>query len=149
MSGLDDLSVKDEDQKADNPFSLPRLNWGGPVEPDGEFVLPVGTVTLLLADVEGSTRRWEEDPSAMATARAELRDLAGELIGSHNGVRPLDQGEGDSFLGAFSRPSEAVACAVEIQRKTPVPLRIGIHVGEVYRTEEGNYVGPRSTGPLV
>ncbi|HLF70168.1 MAG TPA: LuxR family transcriptional regulator, partial [Actinomycetota bacterium] len=112
------------------------------MEPDGEFVLPVGTVTLLLADVEGSTRRWEEDRVSMATASSELRDLADELIGRHNGVRPLDQGEGDSFVGAFARPSEAVACALDIQQKASLPLRIGIHVGEVQRTEEGNYIGP-------
>lgn len=143
MSALDDLGVKREQQGADNHVNLfPRLNWGEPVDPDGEFVLPVGTVTLLLADVEGSTRRWEEDPSAMAVAREELRNLATEQIGRHNGVLPLDQGEGDSFVGAFAKPSEAVACAVDIQRQASLPLRIGIHVGEVHRTEEGNYVGP-------
>ena len=120
----------------------PRLNWGDRVEPDGEFLLPVGTVTLLLADVEGSTRRWQDDEAAMAKAMAELRDLVGEIIGRHHGVRPLDQGEGDSFFAAFARPSEAVACALDIQRSAELPLRIGIHVGEAQRTEEGNYVGP-------
>lgn len=143
MGAFEDLGLRGSQEMSDNPLPLlPNVNWGEPVEPDGEFVLPVGTVTLLLADVEGSTRRWEEDHASMATASSELRDLADELIGRHNGVRPLDQGEGDSFVGAFARPSEAVACALDIQQKASLPLRIGIHVGEVQRTEEGNYIGP-------
>jgi class 3 adenylate cyclase len=37
----------------------------------GEIVLlPTGTVTLLLADVEGSTRLWESQPEEMAEAVA-------------------------------------------------------------------------------
>lgn len=143
VGSIEDLGLEGREETLDNAFTLlPRVDWGEPVKPDGEFILPVGTVTLLLADVEGSTRRWEEDHAGMATASSELRDLADELIGRHNGVRPLDQGEGDSFLGAFARPSEAVACALDIQRKAPLPLRIGIHAGEVHRTEEGNYIGP-------
>ena len=39
--------------------------------------LPTGTVTLLLADVEGSTRLWETQPDAMKAAVARLdRTLA-------------------------------------------------------------------------
>jgi hypothetical protein len=34
------------------------LEWGDPVSSEGSFLLPTGTVTMLLADVEGSTRRW-------------------------------------------------------------------------------------------
>lgn len=143
MGAFEDQRLKGSEEVSDNLMPLlPRVNWGESVVPEGEFVLPVGTVTLLLADVEGSTRRWEEDQASMATASTDLRDLADELIGRHNGVRPLDQGEGDSFVGAFARPSEAVACAVDIQLKAPLPLRIGIHVGEVQRTEDGNYIGP-------
>ncbi len=34
--------------------------------------LPTGTVTLLLADVEGSTRLWETQPEVMKAAVARL-----------------------------------------------------------------------------
>jgi class 3 adenylate cyclase len=34
--------------------------------------LPTGTVTLLLADVEGSSRLWETEPEAMTAAIARL-----------------------------------------------------------------------------
>ncbi|MEO7804415.1 MAG: hypothetical protein ABIS18_08710, partial [Actinomycetota bacterium] len=33
-----------------------------------KVALPVGTVTLLLADAEGSTRLWESDPDSVAPA---------------------------------------------------------------------------------
>ncbi|TMB98937.1 MAG: hypothetical protein E6J42_04700 [Chloroflexi bacterium] len=31
---------------------------------------PRGTVTFLFTDIEGSTRRWEEEPDAMVVALA-------------------------------------------------------------------------------
>jgi class 3 adenylate cyclase len=77
-------------------------------------LLPTGTVTLLLADVEGSTQLWETQPDAMTDAVALLNRTAGEVIAEHNGVRPVEQGEGDSFVAAFARAGDAVACALEV-----------------------------------
>ena len=59
-------------------------------------------------------------------------------------MRPVEQGEGDSFVAAFARASDAVACALELQRAplAPIRLRIGVHTGEVQLRDEGNYVGP-------
>lgn len=37
------------------------------IEP-GAFYLPVGTVTFMLTDVEGSTRLWESAPESMGAA---------------------------------------------------------------------------------
>ncbi len=95
--------------------------------------LPTGTVTLLLADVEGSTRLWETQPEEMAAAVARLDQALGKAVATHDGVRPVEQGEGDSFVVAFGRASDAVACALDLQRAplAPIRLRIGIHTGEV------------------
>ena len=71
-------------------------------------MLPTGTVTFLLTDVEGSSRRWEDGPEAMAAAIARHYDLLDEAIAGHGGVRPVEQGEGDSVVGAFSRASDAM-----------------------------------------
>ena len=59
-------------------------------------------------------------------------------------MRPVEQGEGDSFVVAFSRASDAVACALQVQRTplAPIRLRIGGHTGEVQLRDEGNYIGP-------
>ncbi|MGA7468252.1 hypothetical protein, partial [Mycobacterium sp.] len=66
-------------------------------------LLPTGTVTLLLADVEGSTRLWETQAEAMTAAIARLNQVVSNTIAAHEGVRPVEQGEGDSFVAAFAR----------------------------------------------
>ena len=107
-------------------------------------LLPTGTVTLLLADVEGSTRLWETQPEEMTAAVARLDQAVSDVIAAHDGVRPVEQGEGDSFVVAFARARDAVACALELQRAplAPIRLRIGVHTGEVQLRDEGNYIGP-------
>jgi predicted ATPase/class 3 adenylate cyclase/tetratricopeptide (TPR) repeat protein len=106
--------------------------------------LPTGTVTLLLADVEGSTRLWESQPEVMTAAIARLNQVVSDVIAAHNGVRPVEQGEGDSFVAAFARASDAVAAALQLQLAplAPIRLRIGVHTGEVQLRDEGNYAGP-------
>jgi predicted ATPase/class 3 adenylate cyclase/DNA-binding CsgD family transcriptional regulator len=117
------------------------LNWG---DLGVSELVPTGTVTLLLADVEGSTRLWETVPEAMTAAFAALDRALALLVDAHHGVRPIEQGEGDSFVIAFGRASDAVACALDLQRAPldPIRLRIGIHTGEVQLRDEANYIGP-------
>src|ERR1700736_3622102 len=107
-------------------------------------LLPTGTVTLLLADVEGSTRLWETQAEVMTAAIARLNTVVSDVVAAHDGVRPVEQGEGDSFVAAFARASDAVATALELQRAplAPIRLRIGIHSGEIQLRDEGNYIGP-------
>lgn len=106
--------------------------------------LPTGTVTLLLADIEGSTRLWETQPDEMAAALATMDRTLAELVHANNGVCPIEQGEGDSFVVAFTRASDAVACALALQQAAlaPIRLRIGVHTGEVQLRDEGKYMGP-------
>jgi predicted ATPase/class 3 adenylate cyclase/DNA-binding CsgD family transcriptional regulator len=118
----------------------PPVNWSEL----GVSELPTGMVTLLLADVEGSTRLWQTRPDDMTAAVALLDRTLPEVSSAHGGVRPVEQGEGDSFVIAFSRASDALACALELQRAplAPIRLRIGLHTGEVQLRDEGNYIGP-------
>ena len=116
------------------------LDWGDLAMSE----LPTGTVTLLLADVEGSTRLWESQPEQMAAAVARLNTVVGEVVARHRGVRPLEQGEGDSFVVAFAKASDAIACALALQRTDldPVKVRIGVHTGEIQLRDDANYAGP-------
>lgn len=110
--------------------------------------LPTGTVTLLLADVEGSTRLWETQPDAMRAAVERLDATLSDAVAAHRGVRPVEQGEGDSFVIAFARAADAVACALALQRAplAPIKLRIGLHSGDIQlrsqTSGEANYIGP-------
>src|SRR5246500_4775041 len=125
------------DPRADAPL----VNWS---ELGVSGLLPTGTVTLLLADVEGSTRLWETQPEEMTAAFAALDRALTELLAAHRGVRPVEQGEGDSFVVAFARASDAVACALGLQRAplAPIRLRIGGHTGEIQLRDDANYIGP-------
>jgi class 3 adenylate cyclase len=82
--------------------------------------------TLLLADVEGSTRLWESQSIQMTAAVARLDEVLTEVVGQHRGVRPVEQGEGDSFVVAFARASDAVACALQLQLAPLAPRACGI-----------------------
>ena len=73
----------------------PCLNWSD--------VLPTGTVTLLLADVESSTRLWETQPDDMTAAFGRLDQALAELVAAHGGTRPVEQGGGDRLRAARSR----------------------------------------------
>jgi predicted ATPase/class 3 adenylate cyclase/DNA-binding CsgD family transcriptional regulator len=130
-------SMGEIDPRAD----VPLVDWS---ELGVSGLLPTGTVTLLLADVEGSTRLWETQPDEMTAAFARLDAARSDLIAAHGGMRPVEQGEGDSFVVAFARASDAVCCALELQRAplAPIRLRIGVHTGEVQLRDEGNYIGP-------
>jgi class 3 adenylate cyclase len=129
-------SMRQIDPRADTP----SVDWS---DLDVSGLLPTGTVTLLLADVEGSTRLWETQPEVMTAAIAHLNQVVCEVVAGHGGVRPVEQGEGDSFVAAFARASDAVACALDLQRAplAPIRLRIGVHTGEVLLRDEGNYAG--------
>ena len=106
--------------------------------------LPTGTVTLLLADIEGSTRLWETQSDVMTDTVARLDKVLVDACTQHHGVRPVEQGEGDSFVIAFARAADAVACALALQRAplAPIKLRIGLHTGDIQLRDEGNYIGP-------
>lgn len=98
-------------------------------------VVPGGTVTFLLTDVEGSTRLWQERAEAMGPAIAQHYAILDDAITAAGGVRPVEQGEGDSVVGAFSRAGAAVAAAVSAQVRLSEELpwltvRMAIHTGE-------------------
>jgi class 3 adenylate cyclase len=117
---------------------------------EATFVLPAGTVTFLLTDIEGSTRLWGSDPDAMAQAVPAHYALLSEAIGRHGGVRPVEQGEGDSVVAAFARASDALAAALEAQLALSgqawpggleLRVRMALHTAEAQLRDEGNYFG--------
>ena len=123
--------------------SMSQIDWSDV----GMSELPTGTVTLLLADVEGSTRLWATQPDEMTAAVARLDQVLAQVVAAHGGVRPIEQGEGDSFVIAFACASDAVACALDLQRAplSPIRLRVGLHTGEVRLRDPNdrtNYIGP-------
>jgi predicted ATPase/class 3 adenylate cyclase len=118
--------------------------------PAGTRSFPTGVVTFLMSDIEGSARLWEGDEEAMGVAIARHYELLDTAIALHGGVRPLEQGEGDSVVGAFARPLDALGAAVDVQRAfaeepwaggRQLRVRLALHSGEAQLHGDGCYVG--------
>ncbi len=115
------------------------------------FALPTGTVTFVMTDIERSTRGWERSATDMSAAVARHYEILDRAVSAHRGVRPVEQGEGDSVVAAFSRASDAVAAALEAQRAltsegwptaAELRVRMAVHTGEAQQRDERNYFGP-------
>lgn len=104
--------------------------------------LPIGTVTFLFTDVEGSTRLLNELGDARyADVLAGHRLIVRGACRVHGGVEVDTQG--DAFLFAFPTAPGAIAAAAEITGRLaqgPVRVRVGLHTGTPILTEEG-YTG--------
>jgi class 3 adenylate cyclase len=109
--------------------------------------LPTGNVTLLLADLEGSTELLARLGDGYAPLLKELRRLVRAEV-RRAGGREVDA-HGDEVFAVFERAPAALAAAVAIQRAmqsgawpdgNDVRLRIGMHRGRPSLTETG-YVG--------
>jgi predicted ATPase/DNA-binding CsgD family transcriptional regulator len=129
------------------------MRWGpdGVSNPEAAFSLPVGTVTFVLTDVEGSTRLWSsEDAELVRRAIGRHYVIVAEAVARHGGVRPQEQGEGDSIVAAFARPSDALAAVLDAQlalqaepwpTAEPVRVRMAVHTGEAQLRDDANYAG--------
>jgi predicted ATPase/class 3 adenylate cyclase/DNA-binding CsgD family transcriptional regulator len=109
--------------------------------------LPMGTVTLLFTDIEGSTRLLQQEGERYADILAECRQLLRTAFHQWNGHEVDTQG--DAFFVAFARATDAVAAAAAGQRAlfthtwpegVTVRVRMGLHTGEPHLASEG-YVG--------
>src|SRR5207248_8046953 len=83
-------------------------------------------------------------------ASARQDQIMGEGGEGHGGVRPQEQGEGDSVVAVFTKASDAVAGAVDIQRALaqevwpttePLRVRMAVHTGEADLRDDRNYGG--------
>jgi ABC-type oligopeptide transport system substrate-binding subunit/class 3 adenylate cyclase len=109
--------------------------------------LPEGTVTFLFTDIEGSTELLKQLGDKYAVVLADQRRILREIFVRWEGQEVDTQG--DSFFVSFTRATQAVNAAVEIQRSmaehtwpedAEVRVRMGLHTGEPLVAEEG-YVG--------
>ena len=98
---------------------------------------PIGTVTFVLTDIEGSTALLQRLGDARyAEALSDQRRIIRAAFAEHGGWE-IDTA-GDSLLMAFPRASDAIAGAVAAQRalrtnpwpeNTVLEVRIGMHTG--------------------
>ncbi len=96
---------------------------------------------IMFTDMEGYTALTQVDEKKSKVFRDRHRMVLEEATKKHNGKNL--QYWGDGTLTIFDSAVEAVHCAVDIQKelqKEPkIPLRIGIHIGDIVYDDEGIY----------
>jgi len=105
---------------------------------------------VVFTDVVGySTRMQRDERATIAAVQADfarMREACAERGGE------ILNTMGDGMLMCFSSVVEAVSCALDIQREfgtrksarageAPLEHRIGVHLGDVFRTEDGQVAG--------
>jgi predicted ATPase/class 3 adenylate cyclase len=109
--------------------------------------LPVGTVTFLFTDIEGSTRLLQALGDRYAGVLALHGHVMRGAITEHHGAGIRT--EGDSFFAVFSSVHAAIQAAVAAQRglasadwpaDVTLRVRMGLHTGEG-RLGDEDYVG--------
>lgn len=110
-------------------------------------MLPTGTVTFLLTDIEGSTTLLRRLGTSYAGVLREVRRLIDESVTAAGGHQV--DAHGDEYFGVFREPEGAVQAAIMMQRAMVVPawsdgvcvrIRVGLHTGRPELTDSG-YVG--------
>jgi len=105
---------------------------------------PVGTVTFLMTDIEGSTRLWEQHGNDFILLLETHNRLLRDILSAHHGYEVRT--EGDSFFFVFDTAYDALMGAVELQRalhrgNLGIRIRIGLHTGDpAFR--DNDYFGP-------
>src|SRR5688572_13870944 len=98
--------------------------------------LPSGTVTFLFTDIEGSTRRWEDDPGLMQATPREHHGILTRTIAAAGGC--IFKTVGDAICAAFADPTAALVTAVTAQQSLvradwdtadPPRVRMAVHTG--------------------
>ena len=109
--------------------------------------LPTGTVTFLIADIEGSTRHVQNSGADYADILATVRRILRFVVDANGGMEV--DATGDELCAVFSDAPAAIASALEAQRilqqelwpgEARVRVRIGLHTGAPALGEEG-YLG--------
>ncbi len=96
---------------------------------------------IMFTDMVGYTALMQEDEQRATESRDRHRRVLKKSTSSHHGN--ILQYYGDGTLIIFNSAIEAVDSAIEIQKelqKEPkIPLRIGIHTGDIVYNDEGIY----------
>jgi DNA-binding NarL/FixJ family response regulator/class 3 adenylate cyclase len=109
---------------------------------------PIGTVTFLFTDIEGSTQLLKQLRERYGSVLADHQRLLRAAFAAHGGEE-IDT-QGDAFFYVFSRARDAAAAAAEAQRTlaantwpdgTDLRVRMGMHTGEPHLSDEGRYHG--------
>jgi len=98
-------------------------------------------VAVMFADIVGYSKMMQDDEQNAKNIRDRQRTVIKDLLLEYHGE--VMQYYGDGTLIMFGSALDAVNCArdiqIELKNEPVVPLRIGIHMGDVIYDDEGIY----------
>jgi len=89
-------------------------------------------IAVMFTDIVGYTALMGSDEDKAFEVLRKNREIHSKFIRQYNGT--LIKEMGDGMLISFDLASQAVRCAIEIQKackSRDIPLKIGIHEGEM------------------
>lgn len=94
----------------------------------------------MFADIVGYTTMMQQDEGAASQALKQYKSLIHKQVSAYEGI--IRQFYGDGCLMTFAAAEPAVRCAQALQMaclQAAIPVRIGLHLGEVVEEEEHIY----------
>lgn len=136
--------------EGDDHFLWVMPHWRSIVDPQLEFMtggLPSGTsrrfAAVLFTDLVGSTEQSRRAGDEAWRATIESHDrVCRDVVTTHGGR--VVKSTGDGLLALFDAPSQAVRSAADIVVKLgaiDLPVRAGIHAGELEVRDDGDVTG--------
>jgi class 3 adenylate cyclase/predicted esterase len=90
---------------------------------------------IMFSDIAGYTAMMQADENLGLKIARRYREVLEQQVSNHDGI--VLQHYGDGSLSTFQSAIEAVRCAREVQlslqEEPQVPLRIGIHIGDIIK----------------
>ncbi|HET6656390.1 MAG TPA: adenylate/guanylate cyclase domain-containing protein [Gaiellaceae bacterium] len=118
---------------------LVMVDWAGGAGFDPQFGEEARAMaTILFTDIVDSTARASEAGDASWKRTLAMHDDVVRNVLPQFGGREIETA-GDSFLVVFENVASAILCGLALIRALAaieIPIRVGIHSGEVVRTED-------------
>lgn len=93
---------------------------------------------IMFTDIEGYTSLMQKTEEKAIRTRVRHREVFNSVTGKYKGK--ILQYYGDGTLSIFDSAIDAVECAIEMQleflEEPAIPVRIGIHIGDIIFSEE-------------
>lgn len=168
IDALERCFIDDDADRGPTAEAIAELWFAGVTEHPrlSSRVAPVGQVTLVFTDVQGSTRLWERDADLARNCLRAHDAVMRAALNRHGGYEVKT--EGDAFMVAFGDPLQALRFCVDVQRglyeqpwaeellampdgcEAPgfrgLRVRMGLHTGEPEPRSAGadrvDYYGP-------
>lgn len=112
---------------------------------------PHRLATILFADIQGYTALMEQNEQKALESLRTFQSSLENTVADNNGI--IQNFYGDGCLATFYGSTDAVNCAVELQKsfwnEHHLPVRIGLHTGEVVFDESNVYGNAINTASRI